>query len=309
MITESQPEVNPRLARPDEYDCLLELWTSVFAQPNEVFTGTYASCPAENQFAYVVEKDGQLAASVQVFVLPIRGEAGEPVPVGCIANVSTRPEFRGRQYSTQILRSVIAELERRGCGWSFLFTGVPDFYARLGWKTMNGVNVVVTPREFNSQLSSHPADASFADSYKVGFSDIPLSIVRTESEWELKLPRRLVGKELWLTPDGNAYALVNHEDGDAILEEWAALDGSSDTYQTLLQAVSTAAFHSGASKLIIKAARNVAAQKAIDTLFPDLNYEPTGLGMVRPISDNWSMQRLEKMFSMPEARFSSLDGF
>ncbi len=298
-----------RVSQADGYPALLELWTTVFNQPEEIFTGTYASVSPEKRFACLVEQDGKPVASVQVFILPIRDESGEPVPVGCIANVSTQPEFRGRQYSSAILKAVIAELEVRGAAWSYLFTGIPDFYARLGWRQMKREVVSGDVRSFASGLPTQSPVTALPELYASCQAKTPFSLVRTPEEWRLKLPRRLAGKVQWVTPDQDSYALGQADDGSARIEEWGSLTESVSDYRALLEAASNWAVEQGFTRLRITSSRTVAATQAIAELFPNATYEADGCGMARPISGDWSIERLESGLSLPSACFFGLDGF
>jgi predicted acetyltransferase len=50
--------------------------------------------------------------------------------------VATHPDYRKRGLASVLLKDAIAQMERRGYHLSFLFTGIPHFYARLGWRVV-----------------------------------------------------------------------------------------------------------------------------------------------------------------------------
>ena len=57
-----------------------------------------------------------------------------PVRVGGIGSVATHPDARHDGIATALLRDAIAQMRRDGMQASFLFTGIPGFYERLGWR-------------------------------------------------------------------------------------------------------------------------------------------------------------------------------
>jgi L-amino acid N-acyltransferase YncA len=61
---------------------------------------------------------------------------GAPVRVGGIGSVATHPDARRDGIATALLRDAIAQMRREGMQASFLFTGIPGFYERLGWRVV-----------------------------------------------------------------------------------------------------------------------------------------------------------------------------
>jgi predicted acetyltransferase len=81
----------------------------------------------------VAEVDGHVSAHVRIFDrrMMIRGV---PVPAGGIGSVASMPGARGLQLPTQLLRDAIDVMTRERFAVSFLYTGIPAFYERLGWR-------------------------------------------------------------------------------------------------------------------------------------------------------------------------------
>jgi hypothetical protein len=76
--------------------------------------------------------------------------------MGGIGDVATDPEYRGRGYNTQCLRDSIRVMKRYGFDFSVLFTGICDFYARLGWRS-------VPPKFYAGTFGDVQKDADTSD--------------------------------------------------------------------------------------------------------------------------------------------------
>lgn len=61
---------------------------------------------------------------------------GRPVKAGGIGSVATHPDARRDGIATALLRDAIEQMRRAGMQASFLFTGIPGFYERLGWRVV-----------------------------------------------------------------------------------------------------------------------------------------------------------------------------
>jgi GNAT superfamily N-acetyltransferase len=59
---------------------------------------------------------------------------GVPVRAGGIGSVAAHPDARSRGLATALLQDAVDVMERDGMELSFLFTGIPGFYERLGWR-------------------------------------------------------------------------------------------------------------------------------------------------------------------------------
>ncbi|GIX05894.1 MAG: hypothetical protein KatS3mg115_0297 [Candidatus Poribacteria bacterium] len=77
--------------------------------------------------------DGQVVSVVQVFDRTVRlGPAR--LRLAGIGSVGTHPAFRGRGYNTAVLEDTVRFLEEEAYDLSLLFTGIQDYYRRLGWQ-------------------------------------------------------------------------------------------------------------------------------------------------------------------------------
>jgi predicted N-acetyltransferase YhbS len=76
---------------------------------------------------------GQIAAYVRIFArrMLVRGV---PVAGGGIGSVATAAGGRSGGLATALLRDAIEQMRREGMALSFLFTGIPGFYERVGFR-------------------------------------------------------------------------------------------------------------------------------------------------------------------------------
>jgi predicted N-acetyltransferase YhbS len=79
--------------------------------------------------------DGRIAGYVRIFArtMLIRGV---PLAAGGIGSVATHPEYRRAGIATALMRDAIEQMRREGMVVSFLFTGIPVFYERLGYRVV-----------------------------------------------------------------------------------------------------------------------------------------------------------------------------
>lgn len=282
---------------------LLPLWTEVFGKSADVFTGVWNACPPERRHTFLARTAERPVASVQLYVLPLRAETGEAAWVGCIANVATLPDYRKRGLAGKLIEHAIARMEAVGCGWSYLFTGVPEFYARYGWREYQRPAL-----EFDAAASSDPHLLSAEDLPQIRalheryLAHVPLSQVREEGDWAHKIPprfgeRKVVGLGEPLT----AYASAVFWDGETpVLDEWAA--GTTQEYADLLAAIRGL---EGVVRVQATAPVTDISRPALSGGRPIQHY----VGMARPVGNGWTDARLQALLTSSEARFFTLDNF
>ena len=120
----------------------LDLWAAhcagVFAGPNDTvdyFRNHFLLDPHRDQNAvFIAEEDGEIASTLRVFRREV-SVGGERIPMGGIGEVSTKPAYRKRGLSGELLKMAIEYMKREGLCTSLLFTGVNGHYARYGWFT------------------------------------------------------------------------------------------------------------------------------------------------------------------------------
>jgi predicted acetyltransferase len=91
----------------------------------------------------VAELEGRIAAHVRIFDRRMRIR-GAVVRAGGIGSVASMPEARGLGLPSALLRDAIEQMGREDSAVSFLFTGIPAFYERLGWRIAREPQLDVT---------------------------------------------------------------------------------------------------------------------------------------------------------------------
>lgn len=126
-----------RAIRPSEFEECLDLWEKVFSPaPRSLFIPYFYGDPwYRRAYTRVCEEDGRIVSAVQVVERRVYVGSAELV-MGGIGNVVTDPDYRGRGLNTQLLKDVIRVMKQEGFDFSVLFTGICDFYARLGWRSV-----------------------------------------------------------------------------------------------------------------------------------------------------------------------------
>jgi predicted N-acetyltransferase YhbS len=71
---------------------------------------------------------------------------GQRFKVAIIASVATNPKYRNRGYAAKLMRSLQQLLHEQSYDCAILWTSVPDFYVKLGWR-------LVTPRGVMTEVT------------------------------------------------------------------------------------------------------------------------------------------------------------
>lgn len=181
-----------RSIRPDEQEICLDLLSNAFENTRrEYFKRYFDGDPwTKPEYTRLVEDNGDLVSVVQICRRDVR-YGDQVLSMGGIANVGTPPEFRGKGYSTEALKSSIEVMTDDKMDFSILFTGINAYYVRLGWTTidtiqhsatlkdsLNGLDVPYTVRPF----SDADVDA-VVDIYNEFNANIPLTAIRTPDYW------------------------------------------------------------------------------------------------------------------------------
>ncbi len=124
-----------RAARTDDLPAVYDLIERAFPEaPRALFVNqTEADSTFRLRHARVAILDGRLVAYVRIFARRMRLR-GVPVPAGGIGSVATVPDARHAGIASMLMRDAIEQMRRDGVAISFLFTGIPGFYERLGYR-------------------------------------------------------------------------------------------------------------------------------------------------------------------------------
>ena len=309
-----------RLLEPREWPLAVDLWTRVFPVDAPFFTSLLEGGGPDDNVSLAALEDGRIVSSVHVFMRSIRDREGRPMKVGGIGSVSTDPEHRKRGHSGRLLETALAEMERAGCVWSLLGTGVNDHYARHGWRTVSTpdpwgellpLGNEPPPPEGRGELLA-PDGATLeamAALYDAETATRPMATVRSERAWRTAVRYRLSGR---------TFILGVHEGGRLVAYVVARKPGGAWTFTEAVGEPSyfPELFAAMAVRLRVKVEDHVRAslpQGAAMDAFASITErvvpgESRGT-MLRPIANRISWPDLLALYGDPKGRSSDLDAF
>jgi predicted acetyltransferase len=126
-----------RAIRLDELDECLDLWGNVFERVGRNYFLPYLHGDPWFKLDYtrVCAVDGKLVSAVQICERKVSFGTADIV-MGGIGNVATLPEYRGKGYSSRLLKDCVWVMRSHGIDFSVLFTGIQPFYERVGWRSV-----------------------------------------------------------------------------------------------------------------------------------------------------------------------------
>ena len=120
---------------PEELKAWLDHVTHVFSANRQYFSNHWHNDPWKDvEGIRVAVDDGTIVSTVRVFIRKMYFH-GEPISVGGIGEVSTRPEYRKRGLASQLLKDSIRFMEDREIAVSMLH-GSQRIYSVEGWETV-----------------------------------------------------------------------------------------------------------------------------------------------------------------------------
>ncbi|MDE0313543.1 MAG: GNAT family N-acetyltransferase [Candidatus Poribacteria bacterium] len=120
---------------PEELEAWLDHVTHVFSASRQYFSNHWHNDPWKDvEGIRVAVDDGKIVSTVRVFIRKMYFH-GEPISVGGIGEVSTRPEYRTRGLATQLLKDSIQFMEDRQIAISMLH-GSQRIYSVEGWQSV-----------------------------------------------------------------------------------------------------------------------------------------------------------------------------
>jgi len=243
-----------RALYPDEFELWLDHVTHVFSADRQYFSNHWHNDPWRDvEGIRVAVDDGTIVSTVRVFIRQMYFH-GEPVSVGGIGEVSTRPEYRKRGLATQLLKDSIQFMESRGIAISMLH-GSQRIYSVEGWERVPryyAKNSVVgrkqqtwNIRPINFQDTGEVKQlASIYDSYSRKFNG---AFVRDDiaywTDWvKTESPQAWVAER-----DGviDGYVSVRRRDGELGVKEFVASEelfaenGAKDFFEVMLSDIIT----------------------------------------------------------------------
>lgn len=297
-----------RAIRAEEWPDGLVLWNEVFEVGPWLFHSLHKGTEGRKwDHCAVAVEDGEIVSTVDMFLRERLDVDGRPVRVGCIGSVATHPKHRRKGHSARLIEMALDTMRREGCEWSFLFTGVPEHYARFGWKPVTVWYQTAKWKEDKGGKSearrSEPSEApELAATYDATIGRLPLAAVRTPLSWRYAQRARIARPERVLLRAGDSYAVVRVTDDTALLE----LAGENpDELDALI--LSARELGTPCEWVPLLVARTPAIDAALDRWFGDMGPEQMSWAMVRPIEGG--RVDLDALFAHPQAWHHHLDDF
>lgn len=219
----------------EELEAWLDHVTSVFTGSRQYFSNHWHNDPWQDAEGIRVAVDkGTIVSTVRVFIRKIFLH-GEPITVGGIGEVSTRPEYRRRGIATQLLKDSIRFMEDRDIVVSVLFGSqriyaiegwekVPRYYARQSFTAEKQSEWEVRPANFDNEVEVTQI-ADLYDRYARKFNG---TLVRDEiAYWTKWVPTE--SSNAWVAErDGNieGYVSVNRREDEFSVKEFIASERS-----------------------------------------------------------------------------------
>jgi predicted N-acetyltransferase YhbS len=179
-----------RALRPEEQAECLDLWARVFSPSHDYFERYFRDPHWQPDYTRVCVVDGRLVAAVQVVRRPVRLTNGATLWMAGIANVATLPEYRGHGYASQLLRDLHAVMDAEDFAFGLLFTGIHDFYARLGWERLplplyQATPVPVDLGGWRFRVADPDDMPRLQRWYDAFYADHPLTVARDDAYWRI----------------------------------------------------------------------------------------------------------------------------
>lgn len=300
-----------RTLRTGEVDAWLDLMEHVFTYSDRAYFAAHiANDPCyRHRDILVVEQDGQLVSSVHVYRRELH-MAGSLVSCGGVGDVATHPAYRGRGYSSALLRAAVEHMRAEGCAVSLVFTHRSDHYARHGWRR-------VPQSRFSVALPSLP-EASFETPYSVRpmqwedpdevgrVIDFTRRIAeplcgpvrRDRRYWETWVRHEAKGALVALSQEDEVVAYTAHRTamGRIMVTDLGWARGHGAALRPLLRAVARIGILQDAQRMVGPLMRRRPLLAALDALDADWQGEVSGTAMYQVVDLAELVAALEPVF-------------
>lgn len=317
-----------RAAKRTEEPEIMKLWTDVFKVPSEFFQAMLDSIDGRKLGQTRVAVDGdRIVSAVQYFIRPMRGLAGNVFKVGGIANVATYEDARGQGHSGALLQQAIKEMEKEGCEWSMLFTGVNPHYEKHGWKTQpwGHRTGALTKKSFDGfpmyrieKLGNRVAEEipNLCKVYDYFNANRPLSMVRSQRCWKHATYYRMhpsCCSTLVARPLGrktvSAYVVTKPDSEKLSILEAACIPGQEAALVDLFDQLRKDCIENHTEKFAFHLPSVPCINEAVEHLVDHLETVPNTGVMIRPLGGKITEEGLQAVFQAPGAHFWPLDDF
>lgn len=297
-----------RALRENEREEAIELWRTVWPGDNSrSYFSRYLYGDVEwlPYYTQVAVDEGRIVSAVQICKRTVA--CGEfRLTMGGIANVATLPEFRGKGYNSECMRRAIRVMEADAMDFSLLFTGITDYYARLGYSTLTrmGLSGSIRP-DFAPRETAYavrqalpddlPEVRAIYDEYNV---NRPLAVQRCESYWRdwLQITPERIPDMLYVARDAegvvHGYAQCgtfrsakpyNADEMGVRVTEFGSLQGpwEADVTAALFEAIAAQLVAHGSRQMRLDLAFEPAVLAALDRILERPEWHRMSSGMAR----------------------------
>ena len=134
--------------------------------------------------------------------------------VGAIFGVATHPNFRGKGFATILLKDATEKMIRENYDVSILWTGIPEFYRKLGWENagskttfhFNNSNIEVLPDYKDLEIRKVEDENELKTI--VSLHNETNGVVWSENAAKLLLSRQAIETYLALRNESKGYAVI-----------------------------------------------------------------------------------------------------
>lgn len=278
---------SPRPLTSTEQGAALHLWQSVFETPPGFFE-RYFEADSHFQLGDTLGIwDGDLLVSAVHLCRRSAAWGGATLLCGGIANVATLPDYRKQGLSRQILREMIAKMEREGFAFSLLGTGTHGHYAALGWERAHRPQANL--KFHTGQVASEAAWQSVAQSANLMplYASSPRTLQFSRDalyfdgwvQWSWQQSKAVIGV---LGDCGYLVLSFPASIGEAVsVSEWRA--DKEETERQLFQAAIASAEQKGHSELWLEAWPQYLSREELET-FGEVRRYAEGDTMIRNVS-------------------------
>ena len=182
-----------RAARREDLPAVYDFLESAFPEAGrEVFVAqTESDSTFRFRHARLAVLDGRIAGYVRIFARQMRVR-GVPLPAGGIGSVATVPDARHAGIASTLMRDAIEQMRRNGIAVSFLFTGIPGFYERLGYRIVREpfltadaaeAAALAAPSLYNVRPATDADLPSLVALYRTRIVGTTGAVCRTRRQW------------------------------------------------------------------------------------------------------------------------------
>jgi predicted acetyltransferase len=210
-------EIRPIQNR-DELEVCIDLWATVFPENQAFFQERLDFDPSySEETTWLAKVNEKIVAAVQIFPYYTSLD-GLRLKVGGIGNVATLPEYRGRSLTQLILQRQSEWMARNGYDLSLLFTGINQFYEKVGWETVphtsytldaqKGLKVVQTILGLEPSYTVKPYEPIFLDQIK----EVHESFITSYFGPTIRTPDYWTGQLKWLNEEPGEFLVALDKD-------------------------------------------------------------------------------------------------